>query len=707
VSHRLDPLLRPRSIAVVGASEREHSVGRTTVHNLLAGGFEGTLYAVNPGRETVLGQPCFPSLAALPERVDHVVFCVHDRHVEAALDETIQHGAPAATIMSQLILEEDPGLADRIRARVAASDLLLCGPNGMGFYNGRDGVWLCGFDTRENHVRGGNVTLISQSGAGMSGIVDCEERLDFNLAVSSGSEFTVDLADYLDFAIECHAPAAIGLFMETARNPSALVAALEKAAAHAIPVVALKVGRTTRSARLAQSHSGAVAGEDAAFQAIFDHHGVQRVSDMHELVASLMLFAQPAALPATGGLVTLHDSGGERQLLVDLADELGVPLPELGSDSRKALAARLDPGLPAVNPLDGWGAGGPDADDIMADCLAILLQDEDAAIGAVVHDRAPHSGIYPDYLDYLRHARKQSDKPLALVSNHQGSGTDPLAVAATREGFPVIDGLRPFLVAVRSVLAWNDWRQRGTPHFPQLPEATLKAAKAAVSAETALDEEASLAVLRTLGLPATECRVVTGEAEAVDAASTWEGAVVLKTAMPDLAHKSDAQGVHLAVDSEAAVRAAYRDLAQRLGPRVLVAPMAPDGVELVLGMVHDQQFGPLVLLGFGGVGVEALQDTRLAVPPFDAAQAHRLLQCLRLRPLLDIARGRPAPDLDAFADLAARFSVAVHHLGDALAEADLNPVIVHGDGCCIVDALIIPAPKPAAATQSPRRRKAS
>ena len=577
----------------------------------------------------------------------------------------------------------------------------------MGFYNGRDGVWLCGFDTRENHVRGGTVTLISQSGAGMSGIVDCEERLDFNLAVSSGSEFTVDLADYLDFAIECHAPAAIGLFMETARNPRALVAAFEKAAANDIPVVALKVGRTKRSARLAQSHSGAVAGEDAAFQAIFDHFGVQRVGDMHELVASLMLFAQPVALPSTGGLVTLHDSGGERQLLVDLADELGVPLPELGPATRQALAARLDAGLPAVNPLDGWGAGGPDADDIMADCLAILVRDDDAAIGAVVHDRAPHSGIYPDYLDYLRHARKQSDKPLALVSNHQGSGSDALAVAATREGFPVIDGLRPFLVAARNALAWRDWRARGTQSIPTLPEAALMAAKSVVSDGVALDEAASLGVLRPLGLPATECCIVTGEADAVEAASAWNGAVVLKTAMPDQAHKSEARGVHLALDSEAAVRQAYRDLAQRLGPRVLVAPMAPDGVELVLGMVNDEQFGPLVLLGFGGVAMEALKDTCLAVPPFDAAQAHRLLDRLRLRPLLDVTRGRPAPDLGAFADLAARFSVAIHRLGDRLAEVDLNPVIVHDEGCCIVDALIIPAPKPAADTQSPRRRKAS
>lgn len=702
--HRLDPLLRPRSIAVIGASERVDSVGRMTVHNLLAGGYEGALYPVNPGRESVLGLRCYPDLGALPERVEHVVFCVHDRHVETALEGAIDHGARAATLMSQLILEDDADLGERIRRRVLDAGLLLCGPNGMGFYNARDGIWLCGFDTRENHVRGGNVTLISQSGAGMCGIVDCEERIDFNLAVSTGSEYTVDLADYLDFAIEAHAPDAIGLFMETARQPAALVAALEKAAAHGIPVVALKVGRTARSARLAQSHSGAVAGKDAAFQAIFDHTGVQRVDDMHELVASLMLFAQPMEVPAAGGLVTLHDSGGERQLLVDLAGELGVPLPELGKSTTRTLASRLDPGLPPVNPLDGWGAGGPDADAVMADCLAAMLTDPAAALGAVVHDRAPHSGIYTDYVHYLRRARQAARKPLALVSNHQGSGSDPLAVRLTREGFPVIDGLRPFLVASRNLLAWRDACHREAPIVPALPAGALRAAREQLADGEPLDEATSLALLGRLELPATTCREATGEQAAVDAAVAWDGPVALKTAMPGQAHKSDAGGVHLGLAGEAAVRTAYRDLARRLGPRVLVAPMAPAGVELVLGMVRDPHFGPLVLLGFGGLAMEALKDTVLAVPPFDAAQAHRLLDRLRLRPLLEVSRGRPAPDLDAFADLAARFSVLVDELGDRLAEVDLNPVIVHGDGCCIVDALIIPA-SPTATDAAPQPRR--
>ncbi len=690
--HRLDPLLRPRSIAVVGASERELSVGRQAVHNLLAGGFEGPLWPVNPGRDTVLGLPCFPGLDALPGTAEHVVFCLRDTLLESALDAAIDHGARAVTIMTQLIVPGDPGLGERIRDRVRAAGLLVCGPNGMGFYNARDGVWVCGFETRENHPRDGNVTLLSQSGAGMSGLVDCEERLSFNLAVSTGSEFTVGLADYLDFALDEHAPAAVGLFLETARDPAAFIAALEKAARMGVPVVAVKVGRTALAARLAVSHSGAVAGEDAAWNALFDRYGVQRVADLQELVAALQLLAQPTPYPAGGGLVALHDSGGERQLLVDLADDLGVPLATLSPDTIEGLEQRLDPGLPAVNPLDAWGTGGDEGLRVMDDSLSLLLGDPDAALGALVLARGAGSSIYPDYADWLRRARNAHGKPVALVSNHPGSGADALALTLAREGIPVIDGLRPFLAAARAVLAWRNARRRPRAGAAPLPPDTLAEARRRLSTRPPGNEAEALELLARLGLPGNPCRVVHNEVDALEAAKSLGYPVALKAATPGLAHKSDRDGVRLGLAAPKAVAAAWRDLSHRLGPAVLVAPMAPAGVEMMLGMVRDDQFGPLVVLGFGGVSLEALGDTVCALPPFDAAEARRLVDTLHQRPLLDLARGRPRPDLDAYAELAARFSNIVAGLGEDVSEIDLNPVIVHTDGCLLVDALVVSAP---------------
>ncbi|HEX9772823.1 MAG TPA: CoA-binding protein, partial [Steroidobacteraceae bacterium] len=545
MSHRLDPLLRPGSIAVLGATERAGTVGRTAVENLLKGGYAGPLYAVNPGYASVCGVPCYPSLAALPVPVEHVIFAVGDARVEGALDEAIAHGARAATLMSSLVLEADrePLLRDRVAAKIRASGLLVCGANGMGFYNFADGIWACGFRTRM-HGRDGNIAYISHSGSGMCGIVDTDERLAFNLVVSTGQELAVAMDDYLDFALDLPTTRVVGLFMETARNPQELVRALEKARSRRIPVVALKVGRTELAARLAVSHSGAIAGEDASYQALFDRYGVQRVDDMDQLATALIMFAQPHTA-AAGGLVTLHDSGGERQLLIDLAHEAAVPLTQLSESTVASLEGLLDPGLPAVNPLDAWSTGGPDYHHGMQQCFAALMSDPGAALGAVVHDRVSGGVIHDSYLDYLRTGHAASGKPAFLVSNRQGTGADPLVVAATRDGFPVLDGLPTFLRGVRCLLAYRDFLARDHSQSPRLPEVALAAWRSRLAAGARLDESDAMQLLQDFRMPANPCRVVNSEAEARAAAGQLGWPVVLKTAARGIEHKSDADGVRL------------------------------------------------------------------------------------------------------------------------------------------------------------------
>ncbi len=692
--HYLDPLLRPGSIAVVGASERAGSVGHETIKNLLLGNYSGTLYPVNPGREKVFDMACYPDLISLPQRVEHVIFAIADRHIESALASTIEHGAHAATIMSSLVLEddEDPPLRQRIQAMVDASSLLLCGANGMGFYNFADGVWACGFDTRPNHRRGGNVTLISHSGSGMCGIVDCEERIDFNLAVSTGQELSVAMHDYMDFALERKETRVIGLFIEAARNPEALMAALHKANRRGVPVVAIKVGRTELSARLAVSHSGAIAGQDRAYDALFDRYGVQRVYDMDEFAHALMMFAQPHEMQA-GGLVSLHDSGGERQLMIDLADQMDVPLATLGADTVTRLEELLDPGLPAVNPLDAWSAGGPDADTIMEESLATMLRDDEAAAGAEVHDREPLSALNTAYFKYLRKGHAASGKPVFLVSNRQGSGSDPNAIAVTREGFPVLDGLRSFLAGMRCLFGYRDFCKR-EPCMPQQFDAEQVSAWRLILSRSEsrigpLSEYEAGQFLQDFGLPINPSVAIDSEQELLQAAEAMDFPLVLKTAAPELAHKTDKGGVHLNLCSRQELLCAYREMSARLGSAALLATMVAKGTEMMLGMVQDEQFGPLVLMGLGGVDVEVLDQVRCALPPFDAATARRLIDSLPLRKLLDSHRGRPAADLDAFCETAAHFSAVVAELSDSLAEIDLNPVIVHPSGCIAVDTLVL------------------
>ncbi len=693
MAHRLDPLLRPQSIAVLGASEREGTVGRNTVENLLKGGYEGGLYAVNPGRKSVLGVPCYPTLAELPEPAEHVIFAVADTRMDAALDDVIAHGARAATMMSSLVIEgdSDPPLRDRLLAKIQKAGLVVCGASGMGFYNFADGVWGCGFRTRM-HRRGGNVAYISHSGSGMCGIVDSEERIDFNLVVSTGQELAVSMDEYLDYALDMPGTRAVGLFMETARNPEGLVRAFERARARGIPIVALKVGRTELSARLTVSHSGAIAGQDAVYDAIFDRYGVHRARDMDELATSLILFAQPHPV-GDGGLVSIHDSGGERQLLIDLASDHGVPLTQLSPASTQHLESLLDPGLPAVNPLDAWSTGGPDFDVAMQNCLAVLMSDPQAALGAVVHDRVAGGGIHAGYIDYLRVGHRASGKPAILVANRQGTGSDPLIVEATREGFPVVDGLESFLRGVRHVLDHRDFAARGRADVPSIAETAIARMRARLADRRRFDENDALTLIGDAGLPANAGTIVEGEAPAIAAAEAMGYPVVLKTAKRGLDHKSDKQGIHLALADKMAVSTAYRDLAKRIDTRVLVAPMIEArGVEMLLGMVHDAQFGPVVIVGAGGVHVEALADAVYAVPPFGPAEAARLVGRLRVAPLLGSRRHRRPLAVDEFCRVAARFSALAAALGDQISEIDLNPVIVHADGCAIVDALIVPRP---------------
>jgi hypothetical protein len=321
------------------------------------------------------------------------------------------------------------------------------------------------------------------------------------------------------------------------------------------------------------------------------------------------------------------------------------------------------------------------------------MSDPQAALGAVVHDRVAGGGIHAGYLDYLRAGHAASGKPAFLVANRQGTGADPLVVEATREGFPVLDGLESFLRGARHLLDHRDYAARERGAVAPIAAATLARMRARLADRRRFDENDALTLLGDAGLPVNAGRVVDGEAAALVAARDLGFPVVLKTAKRGVDHKSELRGIHLGLADQAAVSIAYRDLMKRIDARVLVAPMVEArGVEMLLGMVNDPQFGPVVLIGAGGVHVEALADAVHALPPFDAAEAARLVAKLRIAPLLS-SRRHPRPlAVDEFCRVAERFSALVAEIGDELSEIDLNPVIVHADGCAIVDALVVPRP---------------
>ena len=687
--HRLDPLLDPESIVIVGAST-SGGMGSRLIKNLQHGGFKGKLFGLHPKNKEAFGVPCYPDFKSLPEKVDHAIFAVSDQRIEGLIDAAIEADVKAMSIMSMLFIDDDkePYLKDRIQLKLKDAEILLCGANGMGFFHIEKGVWVNGYYTRPNHEPGG-ICIISQSGSGLAGIIDCEERINLNLSVSSGSELTVGAEDYLDYVLHQQSTKAVGMFLETIRKPDQMIQAFQLAKERKIPIVVLKTGRTEQSAELTVSHSGGLAGVDDYYDALFEKYGIQRVADMDELATTLIMFDQPHTL-ATGNMVSIHDSGGERQLMIDIADQQGVEFAELEDGTTQKLKEILEPGLPAVNPLDAWGKGLEDADQIMADCITEMLDDPNASMAAIVMDRGPLGLIHEEYIDYyMKQANDRTGKPVFLVTNRQGTGIHPLVVEATKMGMPVLDGIQSFLAGVRCLHQYRDFLSREDVIDLNLDSDKLKKHQDQLEQSDFVSEADALNMFFDLGLNANQSKIINNEEELLSEAKSMDFPLVLKTAVEDVYHKSELNGVYLNIDSEEKLRLSYEQLQEQHPGKALLARMIQsEGIEMIVGMTTDQQLGPMVTIGFGGYYAEALNDTVTMMPPFSKQAAKEALKSLKMKSLFEGYRGSKPVDLDAFAEFASRFSMIALELSNQICEIDLNPVILGNDICIAVDALI-------------------
>jgi acyl-CoA synthetase (NDP forming) len=455
----LAPLLEPRAVAVVGASTRPGSFGDTLVAQLLAGGYRGAVHLVNPRYREVAGRPCHPSLSDLPGPVDLAVLAVPNAALEAQLQAAADAGIPAAVIFASC-LDPDPEppmgrppLAERLAAIARAAGMAVCGGNGMGFFNLDQSLRVCGYPEPAD-LPSGPVAVVSHSGSVFSALLHNRRGLRFNLVVSAGNELVTSTAAYLDHALELPGTRVVALFLETVREPAAFRAALAKAAARAVPVVALKVGRGPAARAMVAAHSGALAGEDGAYQALFDAYGVAQVATLDELADTCELLA--GRRPGPGGLAAIHDSGGERAHLLDVAERLRVPLAGISEATRERLAAVLEPGLPPTNPLDAWGTGN-DANEIFAACIQALLDDPATAALALSLDLTTEPTPETSYTGLAVDAAVSATKPVAVIANLTAAA-DPADAATLRAaGVPVLEGTATGLAAFGHLLAYRDF----------------------------------------------------------------------------------------------------------------------------------------------------------------------------------------------------------------------------------------------------------
>ncbi len=627
---------------------------------------------------------------------------------------------------------QQPGPPLTLRARLAATargaGMAVCGAGCMGFVNVTYGLRAVGYVEPDPLPRG-PVALITHSGSVFSALLRTRRGLGFTVAVSSGQELVTTAAQYAQYALGLPETRVLALVLEAIREPDRLRAVLATARQRGIPVVMLTAGRSAGGRALVSAHSGALAAADGGWEALAAAYGVHRVGDLAEMADTLELFAltgssasRPGSHPhppnptVRTGIATVHDSGLERAHVADVADELGVPFAAINAETTARLAALLDPGLEPANPLDVWGTGSR-AQEQLTGSLAALAGDPAVRAVALAVDLVHEFDGDDSYPVAAAETARRTSKPVVVLSNVPAAIDPDTAAGLRAQGIPVLEGTRSGLLALKHLLdhdvpdpgrrdqdlsgqGFHDhgFRDHGTGPGPSVPAAAPDAALNQARRErwtrliTAGEADGARLgeLLGDYGIAVARSRAAGSQAAALAAAADIGYPVVLKTDEPGIAHKSDVGGVVLGLRDPDALRAAYQDLAERLGRRVLVCETIPAGPELSLGLARDHELGLLLVVGAGGVLVELLADRAVALPPVSPPQAHRMLGSLRVSRLLAGLRGQSAADLDAAAAAITGLSELSTELGDVLEALDINPLICGPDRAVAVDALAVP-----------------
>jgi acyl-CoA synthetase (NDP forming) len=670
-------MLGARSVALVGASARPDTFGsRMIIEGMRS---SARMHLVNPRYDSINGIPCAPSLAALDEQVDLVLLGVPDSALLDELQAAAAAGAGGAVVFGSA---HSPGLREQLAATATAAGMAVCGAGCMGFVNNANGLRALGY-LEPDPVAAGGVSLITHSGSAFSTLLRANRGFGYRLAVSSGQELVTDTADYVDYALDDPQTTLIALLLETPRAAPRLRSVLNRAAERGIPVVILTVGHSPRGRAMVAAHSGALAGDDIGWRAFCSHTGAVRVRDMAELCDTIELFEGGRRRPpGARGIATVHDSGAERALCADLAHDLGVEFAELGPPTLSALTNLLDDGLTPGNPLDVWGTGA-DTRELFGQCLQACVGDPAVAVTALAVDLVSEFDGDTAYPDALIDVSRGTDAPIAVLASVESAVDQATADRLRANGVPVLENARSGIAAMGHLAAWPLPRNTATALID------IDRQQRWSSRLTAPDWNAheAFALLADYGIAVPAAGIAHDLDDVLALADALGYPVVLKTLGID--HKSDVGGVVLGIADAAACGTAYRAMAERLGADVSVHAMASAGVEVSVGVVRDENFGPLVVVAAGGTMVELLADRAVACPPITAVHALEMLRALRIAPLLAGWRGQPPVAIDTLAEVVVGFSALATELGDDIEAAEANPVIASPAGSIAVDALVI------------------
>ena len=712
----LRDLLAPRSIAIIGASADETKFSGRIMPYLLRNGYAGALYPINARRTEILGHACFADLASVPGQVDCVVYSIGAAGIDAILPQCEAKRVKLLLVTSAGFAErgdaEGAARQERLVAFARRTGTRVLGPNCVGFLNPVDGVAMAAAVVLEYpDPPRGRIGLVSQSGGiGMATVPfnAFERGIGFSRIVNTGNEADLELAELTAFLADDPATDVIALVVEGVRDAAAFRAALTRAAANNKPVLILKTGRSALGQAMAASHTAALAGSDAVFDAMCRRTGALRVDDIEELYLFGAMFSRligagklvpgrPRA-PAQG-VTGFSVSGGHVGLFGDLGAAAGLGFPAFAPATEEGLREDLKSAAAHFqNPLDLTGGAVSDH-SVWGRTLTRLLGDPAVRIGVPVLTVARNYD--PALADIVRIAGATDKIVMALWVGGamQGAGKAMLR----RSAVPLFEApaaIVKAIVLLERYCAFQAARLEAAVEVRR-PQAALAAARALLERHRGalLGERSAKQVLAALGFPVARETAVEDAAAAVRAAEAMGYPVVAKGLHPDILHKTEAGIVRLDLRSAAAVATAHAAIVAAMarhapGPPggVLIQQQVPAGIELILGVKRDPVFGPVVLFGLGGIHAEVLRDVSIALAPLGLAQAREMMESTRGIALLKGARGRRPADLARLAELL----VALGDLAasGAVEEVDVNPLIVidrESDALCVVDALIIPA----------------
>ncbi len=697
----LRPLLAPQSIAVVGASERQGAPSRRLLEGLHNIGFPGRIAPIHPSNESVLGLKCYKSPQDVPWAIDAVAFCIDGAGVPAALQAAAEKGARAGVIFGGMGSRDGDTSSPRARITAIAKEhgIALCGPNCMGVFNPatRSSLYLQAMLDPAPVL--GDVGLITHSGSVAIGMLGDCRRFGFTHVISSGDEAVVTAGDYIDYLVDDPATRVIAAFIESVRDMPRFTAALDRASSAGKPVVILKIGRSTHAREAAVGHTGAVAGDGRVFSALLARHHAIEVTSLEEMT-EVLAACQSRRRPRGPRIGVVTASGGQVEMILDEVNPALFSLPPLPADAAAELSKTVGPISGPGNPLDSWG-NGDYAKNLPAGLDGLARQPGIDAV-VLVSDTNDGQPMTPTrYTDILQAASERSDKPFYFMNTRFGLMRMETVQKFKGTGVGMLTGLRQGLGAIGRL---GQWAQRGLrPPLAIRPPAPAQKTldEALRQGRKTISEVDAKRILREAGIDVVPEKIVRSLPDATRAAASLGYPVVLKVVSDDIPHRSEHGLIAVGLRSEAELAAAWARVDQGLtglgvaadGVDRLVQPMITGGLEVLIGIGRDPETGPYIAFGAGGVLVELLGEVEVRPLPLREGDAQEMVTRSRLARLLAGYRGRPASDVPALVQAIERIAALAHAEQARVREIDVNPVIVRpaGQGCIVVDALIVPS----------------